>query len=1301
MQQTKKLTILFLSLLILSGFSILSIPKVNAADTIILGIEAQSLPDNILRVYTWDGSDYVEVYSQEWEEVPTIHEFDLSAVLPDSDGQYKVMIGFENGETSESSIDWVYMYLNGEPLVINTADGVLGDIREEVIESDGVSYYSTNYQAWIEFIAWSAPVADAGGPYTGYEGQLIELDASGSTGLVSDLIYRWDFLADGTWDYESLEPKTTYLLPDAGTIDILLEVDDGVMTGQTTTTVTVKNMSPSALIVSVDGAVSTSMKPAKILILGDGYSEGDVPDGPLTGTAQVLRNAGFEVEIAPVKSDAWTGDNPSLDDYSLVIILVGANTKSPSSGTVELGDMPASGQTALMTYVMNGGGLIFGEWVSLQIRDYGYYTEFQDLVMLDWNKWDEQRSADVYNVVISHPITSGLPSSFLVPYHWYSSGTARPGATVIIKGTNPHAYDAVLVKDFNAGKVVEFSWANNWAEYIEGLSPWSNDMKTLYVNAATWASSRMDVSTVTAIQNVPLTFNVESSDTGLNEDLTFTYTWGDGETTDVAVPASGSLVRTASGTHAYPHSGTYMMTVSVTDSLGATSLLKTVEVTIQREPVIAEAGPDQTSTEGATVTFDGSGTTYGVDSVVTYVWDFGDGTTASGVDLVAPTHVYADNGVYTVTLTATDDIGQTSADTMTVTVENVSPNVDAGEDASGNVGDILTFTGSATDAGVNDVLTYEWDFGDGETVTGVDMTTATHAYAEPGVYTVTLTVTDSDGGYSSDTATATINYPPVAEAGPDQASTEGATVTFDGSETSDADGDALTYVWDFGDGTTVSGVDLVAPTHVYADNGVYTVTLTVTDEHGASSIDTMTVTVFNVAPTVEAGADLSGYVGDVLTFTGSATDPGIYDVLTYVWDFGDGETASGVDMTIATHAYAAEGTYTVTLTVTDSDGDSGYDTTTATIILYINNPPVADAGPNVTAKKGVPVTFDGSGSYDPDEGDVLTYVWDFGDGATASGVDLVAPTHTYTEAGVYTVTLTVTDEAGESSTDTTTATITAATTPHELKIQARTMLLASKTGIAEYDGTIDAVVYLIDQSLTAKYWLDDSHLSDKWGIKVFIYEGLASNLLETNIAQYQKQIEQLEKLIKVKEKTHKDASDLKAQVAAMKALLPVFEEADSLLAKADEGLAKTALDEASALTPANKYKNSFNNLLKKAKAAYEDGLKDEANGEYTKAILHFKLSWIYSRQAVHVQQGDPNWDCGNGNYYDCNWSSYSWKYDWDYAWKCDWNGKYNSDWKNNWNYNWYSNKYDGCSDSNYDWCYDWGCGNGNGYGKSK
>src|SRR5262249_48884579 len=90
----------------------------------------------------------------------------------------------------------------------------------------------------------------------------------------------------------------------------------------------------------------------------------------------------------------------------------------------------------------------------------------------------------------------------------------------------------------------------------------------------------------------------------------------------------------------------------------------------------------------------------------------------------------------------------------------------------------------------------------------------------------------------------TDDFPPVANAGPDQTGGEGATVAFNGSGSTDPDGDVLTYHWNFGDGTAA---EVVAPTHAYADNGAYTATLTVYDGHGGSSTDTLVVTVTNVA----------------------------------------------------------------------------------------------------------------------------------------------------------------------------------------------------------------------------------------------------------------------------------------------------------------------------------------------------------------------------------------------------------------------------------------------------------------------
>lgn len=172
------------------------------------------------------------------------------------------------------------------------------------------------------------------------------------------------------------------------------------------------------------------------------------------------------------------------------------------------------------------------------------------------------------------------------------------------------------------------------------------------------------------------------------------------------------------------------------------------------------------------------------------------------------------------------------------------------------------------------------------------------------------------------------NTAPVADADGPYSGTEKVAFTFDGSGSYDPDGDPLTYLWDFGDGTTGSGV---SPSHTYEAGGAYTVTLVVNDGRADSEPATTTADIAQVndAPVAEAGPDQSGYVGEALTFDGA----GSYDeedgtALVYQWEFGDAASASGVT---AQHAYAAAGTYVVTLTVTGSDEASDTDTATVDV----------------------------------------------------------------------------------------------------------------------------------------------------------------------------------------------------------------------------------------------------------------------------------------------------------------------------------------------------------------------------------
>ncbi|MGE0681329.1 MAG: PKD domain-containing protein, partial [Candidatus Binatia bacterium] len=156
-----------------------------------------------------------------------------------------------------------------------------------------------------------------------------------------------------------------------------------------------------------------------------------------------------------------------------------------------------------------------------------------------------------------------------------------------------------------------------------------------------------------------------------------------------------------------------------------------------------------------------------------------------------------------------------------------------------------------------------------------------------------------------------------------------------------------------------------------------------------------------------------------VTFNGANSYDPDGNSLTYAWNFGDGTTATGA---LVTHTYQLAGMYTVTLTVSDGQStDSDTTTVVVTPVSVPNLPPLAKAGAPQTIKPGAPVTLSGAGCTDPD-GDPLSYQWQFGDGATGSGMTV---THVYTTPGFYTVTLTVSD--GHASTSDSTL-VTVATT---------------------------------------------------------------------------------------------------------------------------------------------------------------------------------------------------------------------------------------------------------------------------------
>ncbi len=269
---------------------------------------------------------------------------------------------------------------------------------------------------------------------------------------------------------------------------------------------------------------------------------------------------------------------------------------------------------------------------------------------------------------------------------------------------------------------------------------------------------------------------------------------------------------------------------------------------------------------------------------------------------------------------------------------------------------------------------------------------------------------DAAGNVGASTSKGFFFSPIAVEAGEDQTANEGDTVTLQGSI-----GQAMespTILWNFGDGSTASGV--LNPNHVYGDDGVYTVTLRITDGKGGSGWDTLKVAVENVAPVVTVPSAITVPYADPMPLSGSFIDPGARDIHTYRWDFSAnpagqpiltvwGNLNTTVDWLRWLTDYPAPGVYTATLTVTDDDGGVGRGSTQVTIARIDTSTAVnASVNPSIL---GQPVTFTATvGVNLPETTPVAppTGTVTFADGATVLGTVPLS-----TEGGLTTASLSI------------------------------------------------------------------------------------------------------------------------------------------------------------------------------------------------------------------------------------------------------------------------------------------------------
>ena len=589
------------------------------------------------------------------------------------------------------------------------------------------------------------------------------------------------------------------------------------------------------------------------------------------------------------------------------------------------------------------------------------------------------------------------------------------------------------------------------AEYIQSTNFAGSMSGTLQqvVNPPNTPPSGLTATATTASENSPTTLTVSFTDPDGYQTHVLDVSWGDGTTSQVTLAAgvlSTTLTHTFSDNRVFFNSPQpYQVVVTVRDSSGAGAQAGAAANVLNVAPTatFANNGPVN---EGSTVTVSFTGASdpsaddqaAGLRYAYQCLEQFGLGnfpwslasTTATAV-CQAPL-----SGTLSIRGRVIDkDNGYTEYTTV-VTVNNVAPTgtltnsgpIDEGEVVIlvfGNVYDAsaylapLRFSFRCDDGRGTGQLASSYDGSSSEM-------SAVCLFRDSGAYDVVGRIFDRDGGYRDYTTTVVVNNvrPDVNVIG---------NTAFEDSVLSgfasfnDPGADEWTATVDYGDGSGPQPLILEGNfanlSHVYAEPGEYTITVTVTDDEGGVGvgIGVATVLAANTAPSADAGGPYVATEGSGVVLTGSGTDPD-RDTLSYAWDLdGDGQFDDASTATLFFSAAGLDGPTAATAKLKVCDPAGLCDTSTASISIT-NVAPIVGAiiapldpqqAGNLVSATG---TFTDAGTLDTHTG-----VFDWGDGTTSAATvtaGTATGSHAYSSAGVYTVTLTVTDDDGLSGAST-------------------------------------------------------------------------------------------------------------------------------------------------------------------------------------------------------------------------------------------------------------------------------------------
>jgi hypothetical protein len=530
---------------------------------------------------------------------------------------------------------------------------------------------------------------------------------------------------------------------------------------------------------------------------------------------------------------------------------------------------------------------------------------------------------------------------------------------------------------------------------------------------------------------------------------------------------------------------------------------------------VANAGVTQNVSVATLVTLDGSGSRDENNDILTYLWEMTAKPTGSVAALTSNTSAKpqftADlAGTYTITLVVDDGKVKSpvSSAIVVASVTNSAPVANAGVNQNVSIGSFVTLDGTASTDANSDTLSYKWTLlgkptGSAAVLSSTTSPNPTFTADVMGIFTIGLVV--NDGKADSTLVPVTVvasnaNSAPVANAGVAQSVVAGAVVMLDGTGSTDANNDPITYKWSWGTRPTGSTAALSSdtsakPTFTASTAGTYVLTLIVNDGKSNSNVAAVTVTASaaNAAPVANAGANQNVTVPVTVTLDGSASSDANRDAITYLWTLVSKPTSSTAALSSNTSAkptFSADiaGVYVASLVVNDGALNSPVTTTTITAAAA-NSAPVANAGLAQNVTTGSVVTLTGAGSTDAN-GDTLTYIWSFasmptGSTAALSSTSAVSPTFTANLAGTYVVNLLVNDgKVNSSNVSAVTVTASAANSaPVANAGTSQTVVVGSTvtlTGAASTDANSDSLTY--KWTLTTKPTGSTATLSSTTGV---------------------------------------------------------------------------------------------------------------------------------------------------------------------------------------------------------------------------